>query len=144
MESRTLKVELSEPRKRKQTTLVMSAERMSVNSVSWIASWMKRLLSKFTSILMSDGRVLRSSSSRVFTACAIATEFAPCCFLMPMPMPGYSTMGLACGTAGSLLEMSYPGLFAVPKPLGAVHVQVCVAPDGDAGLRDAALWVQNA
>ena len=63
---------------------------------------------------------------------------------MPMPMPGYSTMGLACGTAGSLLEMSYPGLFAVPKPLGAVHVQVCVAPDGDAGLRDAALWVQNA
>ena len=61
IESRTLKVELSEPRKRKQTTLVMSAESMSVNSVSWIASWMKMLLSKFTSILMSGGSVLRSS-----------------------------------------------------------------------------------
>ena len=34
IESRTLKVELSEPRKRKQTTPVMMAERISVNSVS--------------------------------------------------------------------------------------------------------------
>ena len=87
IDSSTLIVELIEPRKRKQTTPVMSAERMSVNSVSWIASWMNTLLSKFTSSFTSAGRPFASSATRSFTACATATEFAPCCFLMPMPIP---------------------------------------------------------
>ena len=95
-DSSTLSVELHEPRKRKQTTPVMTAERISVNSVSWIASWMNTLLSKLTASLMSGGRPLLSSATRSFTACATATELAPCCFLIPMPMPGRPLISATC------------------------------------------------
>ncbi len=83
MDKSTLNVELNDPRKSRQATPVARAERMSVKSVSWMASSMNFVLSKLMSTLMSLGRVVRNSSSFCFTSWATVTALTPRCFLMP-------------------------------------------------------------
>ena len=63
MESRTLKVEVHEPRKAQQTRLVMMTERSTVISVSPMASEVKRVLSKFTSMCISGSETANSLST---------------------------------------------------------------------------------
>jgi len=88
IESSTLKVEVHEPRNAQQTRPVTTTESSTVSSVSRIASEVKRVPSKLTSMCRS-GSVTASSlstcSTNARTAVPTFTSFSPCCFWMPTP-----------------------------------------------------------